>query len=132
MVESALEESWFEKEVKAQSSLSSLVHTQCAPAAVKECVQLNLGSGVMTGGHCLEDGKPEWPVHYRVLVAVVLFVADHDDESLLEKVTESVTGAVIVYRDFPRLRLKKTSKAVGEHASGNVKMGVSLRKEVPY
>jgi len=105
MVEAALEESWFQKKVEAQPSLSSLVHNQCAPAAVKEGVQLDLSGCVVAGGHCLEYGKPERPVHYSVLVTVVLFVSDHDDESLLEKVTECVTGTVIVYRDLACLRL---------------------------
>lgn len=105
MVEAALEESWFQKKVEAQPSLSSLVHNQCAPAAVKEGVQLDLSGCVVAGGHCLEYGKPERPVHYSVLVTVVLFVSDHDDESLLEKVTECVTGTVVVYRDLACLRL---------------------------
>jgi len=105
MVEAALEESWFQKKVEAQPSLSSLVHNQCAPAAVKEGVQLDLSGCVVAGGHCLEYGKPEWPVHYSVLVTVVLFVSDHDDESLLEKVAECVTGTVVVYRDLACLRL---------------------------
>jgi len=105
MVEAALEESWFQKKVEAQPSLSSLVHNQCAPAAVKEGVQLDLSGCVVAGGHCLEYGKPERPVHYSVLVTVVLFVSDHDDESLLEEVTECVTGTVVVYRDLPCLRL---------------------------